>query len=171
MRSKTLRIARCALLAALAMVLSYIEGWFPPPLAIPLPGVKLGLANIVTLFALYRLGSTDALYILLTRCLLGALFAGNASALLYATLGGLMAWLVMCLLCKVERFSVYGVSVGGAAAHNCGQILAAVLTLGNFAPLSYLPYLLFISVGSGALTGALSAGLLRSAQRIRLEKG
>ena len=131
MRFSTKAITTCAVLAALALALSYLESFFPPLL--PLPGVKLGLANIVTVYALYALGASSALAILVVRCLLGSLFAGNASALLFSLLGGLAAMLVMIALHALPRLSVYGVSVGGAAAHNCGQVAAAMLTLGRAA--------------------------------------
>ena len=148
------------MLAALALALSYVEGMFPPP--VPLPGFRLGLANIVTVFALYVLGARDALAILLVRVLLGAMFAGNASALIFSLLGGLAALGVMALLSRLGRLSVYGVSVGGAAAHNGGQTCAAMLTLGTAAPLAYLPVLLLVSLFTGALTGLIASLLLRA---------
>ena len=98
MKIKTRELTLCAVLSALALALSYMESFFPLVLLVPLPGVKLGLANIVTLYALYALGFPSALAILLVRCTLGALFAGNASALLFSLLGGLSALLVMALL-------------------------------------------------------------------------
>ena len=162
MKVSTKTITLCAVLSALALALSYLESFFPLGLLIPLPGVKLGLANVVTLYALYTLGAPYALCILLVRCLLGAAFAGNASALIYSLLGGLSALLVMVLLRRIPRLSVYGVSLGGAAAHNCGQIAAALLTLGNTAPLVSLPFLLLTALFSGALTGFLCALLFRA---------
>ena len=156
MRWTTKNIALCAVLAALALGLSTLEGLFPVSLLIPLPGVKLGLANIVTVFALYRLGAGAALAILVTRCLLGGLFAGNLSAML-----------VMILLQRLPRLSVYGVSLGGAAAHNVGQMAAAVITLGSTMVLGYLPFLLAVSLVTGTLTGFVTALLLRAAQHIR----
>ena len=124
--------------------------------------MKLGLANIVTVFALYVLGPGQAMLILLARCLLGAVFAGNMNALIFSLLGGVSAMLVMIGLSRWRRLSVYGVSVGGAAAHNCGQVAAAVLTLGNTAPLYYLPILLGVSLFTGALTGLVTACLFRA---------
>lgn len=161
MKLTTKELTLCALLTAMALALSYLENFFPLSLAIPLPGVKLGLANVVTLFALYVLGPGQALLILLGRCLLGALFAGNMNALIFSLLGGVTAMVVMILLSRLRGLSVYGVSIGGAAAHNCGQIAAAVLTLGNTAPLYYLPVLLAVSFGTGALTGLMTACLFR----------
>ena len=142
MKLTTKQLTLCAMLTAMALALSYLENFFPLSLAIPIPGVKLGLANIVTVFALYALGPAQALLILAARCLLGAMFAGNMNALLFSLMGGAAAMLAMTALVRLRRLSVYGVSVGGAAAHNCGQVGAAVLTLGNTAPLYYLPVLL-----------------------------
>ena len=162
MKLTTKQLTLCAVLTAMALALSYLENFFPLSLAIPIPGVKLGLANIVTVFALYVLGPGQAMLILLARCLLGAVFAGNMNALIFSLLGGVSAMLVMIGLSRWRRLSVYGVSVGGAAAHNCGQVAAAVLTLGNTAPLYYLPILLGVSLFTGALTGLVTACLFRA---------
>ena len=151
MKIKTRELTLCAVLAALALALSYMESFFPLALIVPLPGVKLGLANIVTLYALYAIGFPSALAILLVRCTLGALFAGNASALF-----------VMTLLSKSKKLSIFGVSIAGAAAHNCGQVCAALITLGSTAPLYYLPFLLLVSLFTGALSGLITAFLFRA---------
>lgn len=168
MKLTTREVTVCALLTSTALALSYLENLFPLAAAIPLPGVKLGLANVVTLFALYALGPGQALLILAARCFLGAVFAGNMNALLYSLLGGFAAMLVMILLSRLGGLSVYGVSIGGAAAHSCGQVLAAVLTLGNLAPLGYLPVLLGVSLGTGAVTGLLASCLFRALAAVRL---
>lgn len=162
MKLTTKQLTLCALLTAMALGLSYLENFFPLTLAIPVPGIKLGLANIVTVFALYVLGPGQALMILIARCVLGAVFAGNMNALIFSIMGGVTAMLVMILLTKWQKLSVYGVSIGGAAAHNCGQVAAAVLTLGNSGPLYYLPILLGVSLFTGALTGLIVACLFRA---------
>ena len=156
----TRRITLLALLTAIALTIFMIEAQLP--VLVPIQGVKLGLANIVTVFALYVLGPGQAMLILIGRCLLGAVFAGNMNALIFSLLGGVSAMLVMILLSRSRRLSVYGVSVGGAAAHNCGQVAAAVLTLGNTAPFYYLPVLLGVSLFTGALTGLVTACLFRA---------
>lgn len=162
MKLRTKDLALCAVLAALALALSYIEGFFPLMLLVPLPGVKLGLANIVTLYALYAIGFPGALCILLTRCVLGALFAGNASALIFSLLGGVFAMLTMAALRRSGVFSIFGVSLAGAAAHNVGQVCAAMLTLGSSAPIYYLPFLLLVSLFTGAFSGFITALLFRA---------
>ena len=162
MRITTKKLALAAVLTALALGLSTLENLFPVSLLVPLPGIKLGLANIVTVFALYRLGAPFALAILVARCLLGAMFAGNVSALLFSLMGGVLAMLVMILLRRAKRLSVYGVSIAGAAAHNIGQICAAMLVLGGTAVLGYLPALLGGSLVTGVLTGFVTSLLFRA---------
>jgi heptaprenyl diphosphate synthase len=168
MKISTRSIALCAVLTALALGLSYLENLFPVSLLIPLPGVKLGLANIVTVFALYELGAWPALGILLGRCLLGGVFAGNASALIFSLMGGLLAMGTMILLRHASKLSVYGVSIGGAAAHNVGQIGAAMLTLGSTAAIGYLPFLLLVSLVTGTVTGFVAALLFKSMKNVHL---
>ena len=170
MKLTTRQLTLCAVLTALALGLSYMENFIPLGLLIPLPGIKLGLANIVTIFALYALGPAQALLILIARCTLGAVFAGNLNALLFSLMGGLSAMLVMIGLSRLRRLSIYGVSMGGAAAHNCGQVAAAMVTLGNAAPLAYLPVLLAVSLLSGTLTGYLSGLLFRALEQTGLMK-
>lgn len=171
MHSKTKDIALGAVLTALALGLSVMENLFPVTAAIPLPGIKLGLANVVTLFALYELGAVPALSILVARCLLGSLFAGNASALLYSLMGGLAAMLTMIVLKRWRRLSVFGVSIGGAAAHNAGQIAAACIVLGDTAVVGYLPILLGVSLITGSLTGFIAALLFKSMKHVHLARG
>ena len=168
MKWTTKNIALCAVLTALALGLSTLENLFPVSLAVPLPGVKLGLANIVTVFALYELGAVPALVILFARCGLGSLFAGNVSALLFSMLGGLCAMLVMIGLKHCRKLSIYGVSIGGAAAHNIGQMAAAIITLGNTMVLGYLPLLLAVSLITGTLTGFVAALLFRAMAHVTL---
>lgn len=165
---KTKDIALCAVLTALALGLSVMENLIPVTAAIPIPGVKLGLANIVTVFALYELGAAPAVCILIARCLLGSLFAGNFSALLYSLLGGVTAMLVMIALKHCRRLSIYGVSIGGAAGHNVGQIAAAIIALGDTAVVGYLPVLLGVALITGTLTGFIAALLFRALKNVHL---
>ena len=166
MKLTTKKLALCAVLTALALGLSTLESLFPVSVLVPLPGIKLGLANIVTVFALYRRGDIPALAILIARCLLGAMFAGNASALLFSLMGGVLAMLTMIVLRRVRGLSVYGVSIAGAAAHNIGQICAAMVVLGGTAVLGYLPVLLGVSLITGTLTGFVASLLFRAMRGI-----
>lgn len=155
------RIATCAVLVALALALSYVERMIPLQLVIPLPGVKLGLANIVTLIALYLLGTKAAFFILIPRCILGAVFGGGITGLLFSLTGGALALGVMALCKKLPMISVYGISVLGAAAHNIGQIFAAMILLRSVAVGAYLPYLMSIGIVTGLAVGAACSGVLR----------
>lgn len=148
-------------MTALALALSYAERWIPLQLVIPLPGVKLGLANIVLLLALQLFHTRYAYWILVPRCVLGAVFGGGITGLAFSLCGGLLAVSVMAMTKRVRMFSIYGVSVFGAAAHSTGQILAAMVLMRSVYVGAYLPYLLIASVGTGLLTGAACAGVLR----------
>lgn len=163
----TRRLTLAALLTALALALSYAERFIPFSLLVPLPGVKPGFANVVTLYALCAIDVPMAWTVLTARVLLGSLFAGNASALLYSAAGGVLALLTMTLTARADRFSLFGISIAGAAAHNIGQILAARLVLGSSAVFGYLPLLLISSLVSGALTGLLSTLLFRAVDAAR----
>lgn len=160
--NKTRRLARAALLTALALGLSWVERFIPLQLFVPLPGIKLGLANLVTLFALYFLGGRMALAILCVRCLLGSLFGGGVTAFCFSITGGLLALAVMAAVRHLPVLSVYGVSICGAAAHHVGQIFVAVALLRSVYVVAYLPFLLLVAIATGFLTGAISSALFRA---------
>lgn len=157
----TKQLAQCAILISLALVLSYMERFFPLQMFIPLPGVKLGLANIVTLTALYVLDMKSTLFILVLRCVLGSVFGGGVTGLLFSLTGSLFAVAVMAAAKKLPCFSIYGVSILGAAAHNVGQICAAMLLMQSIYIAAYLPWLLLVALVTGFATGSAGAGILR----------
>lgn len=158
---KTRKLTLCAVLLSLALALSYLERFIPLQMVIPLPGVKLGLANIVTLIALYLLGPKAAFGILVPRCMMSAIFGGGITGLLFSLTGGLLAMSTMALCRRVPAFSVYGISILGAAAHNIGQILAAMVLLQSVYVAAYLPYLLLVAIATGFATGTAGAGVLK----------
>lgn len=158
---KTKQIALCGILTAIALALSYTERFIPVQLLIPLPGVKLGLANIVTLLALALLGARHAGAILLCRCVLGAVFGGGITGLAFSLCGGFLALGIMATSQKSKRLSLYGVSILGAAGHSVGQILAAMVLMRSVYVAAYLPWLLVVSVATGSLTAMLCASVLR----------
>ena len=164
---KVRTITQGAILIALALALSYTERFIPLQLLIPLPGVKLGLANVVTLVSLYLLGWKRTLPIVLIRCVLGALF-GSLTGLLFSLTGGLLSLIVMALCKKTAVFSIYGISILGAAAHNIGQILAAMGLMMSVYVGAYLPYLLLIGIFTGFATGAACAGVLRAIKTVNI---
>ena len=155
------RLTRCAVLTALALAISVCEGLVPLSILIPLPGLRLGLANLVTVYALCRLSGREALGILVARCLLGAVVGGNLTALAFSLTGGLLALGIMWVLLRVPGLSLFGVCIAGAAAHNTGQILAAMGVLASPAIAVYLTPLLAASLFTGAVTGAASILLVR----------
>ena len=166
--TKTKQIALCAIMVALALVLSYTERFIPLQMLVPLPGVKLGLANIVTLVALYRLSSKHALLILIPRCVLGAAFGGGLTGLFFSLVGGLLALGIMTAAKRIRFFSVYGVSILGAAAHNLGQILTSMMLMRSVYVGAYLPYLLVVAVFTGFATGAACGGILRVLREVKI---
>lgn len=166
----TKRIVQGAVLISLALALSYVERFIPLQLLIPLPGVKLGLANIVTLIALYLLGSKSAFAILIVRCVLGSVFGGGITGLLFSLTGGILSMSVMVLCKKVSFLSVYGISILGAAAHNIGQILAAMVLMNSVYIGMYLSYLLVVALLTGFATGAACAGVLRILKTVNISK-
>ena len=147
--------ALCAVMIALALALSYTERFIPLQLVVPLPGIKLGLANIVTLIALYLFKTKYAYMILVSRCILGAAFGGGITGLLFSLCGGVLALAAMSLAKRTPLFSVYGVSLLGAAAHNLGQVLAASVMMGSVYTFYYLPFLMVAGVVAGAVIGLL----------------
>ena len=157
----TKQLIYCAILISLALVLSYIERFIPLQMLVGLPGVKLGLANVVTLMALYFLGRKSAFIILVLRCFLGSFFGGGFSALAFSLTGGIFALVVMAMMQRVKLFSVYGVSVLGAAAHNIGQICVAMILMKSVYVAGYLPYLLIVSIFTGLATGRICASVFR----------
>lgn len=158
---KTRRLTLCAILIALALGLSYIERFIPLNLVVPLPGVKLGLANIVTLMALYFLDVPTAFTVLILRCILNTPFSGSITALAFSVTGGVFALAVMALARHIPQISIYGVSILGAAAHNIGQICAAMVLLGSTYVIAYLPFLLLVSILTGVITGSAASGSFR----------
>jgi len=161
MNGKT--IARYGLLIALALILSYAEAQIPAFFAVP--GMKLGLTNLVVLLALYLMGSGSAVTINIIRIVLVALLFGNGMSLAYSAAGGLLSGGVMILLKKTGRFSVVTVSIAGGVMHNVGQILVAMVLLNTSSLAWYLLILWFTGIASGAVIGILG-GLLCG----RLEK-
>ncbi len=153
---RTARLCRLSLFVAAAMMLSYLEVLLPLGALLPLPGFRLGLANLAVLLAFSLLSPLDAAIVSGVRIFLMGLLFGSATSLYFSAMGGLFSFLMLCLLYKTHvKCSYFGVSVLSAAAHNCGQITAAVTLFGSSILLSYLPWLLLASVIYGGTVGAL----------------
>lgn len=164
MNSKAKKTALFGLMIALAFVFSYLESLIP--FNIGIAGVKLGLANLVVVTALYTMPKRDALFIALIRIVLvGITFAG-VTTLAYSLAGGLLSFAVMCILQKNDKFSVIGVSLAGGIAHNIGQIIVAALVMNTPRIIYYLPVLAASGVISGILIGIISRIIIERIKKI-----
>ena len=155
---KTKRLVLLAMLTAVAMILSYVESLLPQ---VGIPGVKMGLANIAVIYALFRFGWKEAAALSLVRVVLVSLLCGSVGAMLYSLAGAVLSRAVMALLRRIDRFSTVGISVAGGVAHNAGQILMAMLILQTKQLLVYLPVLAVSGIAGGVLTGLAAALLIR----------
>lgn len=161
---KSKKIATFGLLVALAFILSYVETLIPLP--IPVPGMKLGLANLVVITALYGMGSKEALSLSVLRIILVGFTFGNLSTMAFSFGGGLLSWSLMALFHKSRWFSIVGVSVIGGVSHNIGQILVAMLIIKNSNLVYYLPFLLITGVITGILIGILGFILVKRLKNV-----
>lgn len=150
MKNKSKTAALMGILTALALILAYVEVLLPPLLP-AVPGIKMGLPNIIIVFLLYRRGAVSAAVVSLVRMLLVTMLFGNAMALLYSLAGGILSLLVMVLLRRLNGFSTVGVSVAGGVAHNVGQILMAMWLLET----TQLAYYMVVLAVSGTVSGVL----------------
>ena len=148
------RLTTDALLISLSLILFLVESLLPP-LVLP-PGAKFGLANVVTLIALYLLSEVDALIILLTRIFLSGIFAGSPTIILFSLSGGLLSLVAMILLKRTRKFSIVGVSAAGGFFHNLGQIFVAIIFMSSQKFLFYLPIIGTCGIFIGVLIGLLA---------------
>lgn len=158
------KISFCSIFAALALIFSYIERLMP--LDIGVPGVKLGLANLIVIVALYTLGAKYAFGINLFRIFVGGLLFSGVFGTAYSMAGGLLSFLVMYLLMRTGLFSIVGVSMAGGVAHNIGQILMASLIVANVKIMLYMPVLIISGMITGILIGLLGHYMMRPLKRV-----
>ncbi len=161
---KSKQVSRYALLIALAMVLSWLESLVPISAAVP--GMKLGLTNLVVIFALYRMRSVDAAMISFVRVLLVSFTFGNAYAFAYSMAGAVLSLLIMLALKKSGRFSTVGVSIAGGVGHNLGQIIVAALVLETEKIFFYLPVLMVSGMAAGVCIGLLGGIITERLKKI-----
>lgn len=154
------KISYCAMLVALAMIFSYVESMIPINFGIP--GVKIGIANVVTVFGIYFLNSGSVFLIVFLRIILIGFMFGSGMSILYSLAGGMLSLIVMLLMKKTGIFSVIGVSIGGGIAHNVGQIAVAAGIVQNLKLIYYLPVLLISGTITGWLIGIISSQVLKS---------
>ena len=160
------KVAVFGVFTSLALILSYVELLIPINFGIP--GMKLGLANLLVVILLYKGCPRDALLLSVIRILLSGLIFGNMFSIFYRLGGGLLSLAVMVFLKKTGQFTVAGISIGGGASHNVGQLLVAMFVVQTYQVGYYLPVLLIAGVITGAVIGILSAEVLKRTQSIRL---
>lgn len=163
-RISTKKIALCGVLTALAMIFSYIESVIPVP--IPVPGIKLGIANIAVITILYVLGVKEAIVINLLRIVLTSLLFGNVNSFLFSISGASLSLTIMIIMKKLDFFSCIGVSVCGGVMHNIGQIIAAVFIMGSEAIVFYLPVLIVSGVFTGVVIGVVSGIVAKRVRKV-----
>lgn len=160
------RITRLALLTAIALTIFLVEAQLPALTTIP--GVKLGLANIATVYAVFVMGPGDALLVLSARIFLGAVFSGQMMTLIYSAAGGVLSWCVLCLLRKpLTREQIWLASPVAAIFHNLGQLLAAAAVLRSWSVMAWLPYLVLAAILAGLFTGVAAQALIKRLDQIQ----
>lgn len=153
------KVAYFGVFTALALIFSYVETLIPIQFGIP--GVKLGLANLIIVIALYRMKLSEAYLLSIVRVLLAGFIFGNYFSIIYSLTGGILSLTVMALLRKKGGFSVIGVSIAGGVFHNIGQLIVASVIVETFSVMYYVPVLLIAGLVTGLLIGIASDGMLK----------
>lgn len=163
---QTKRLTLLAVLTAAALCVFVLEAQLPP--LTPVPGIKLGLANVFTLFALYLLDAKSALALLLVRVVLGGFVTGQVSAMGYSLCGGLLSYLALLLFYRrIPGKQLWALSILSALAHNLGQLLLASVVMGTFAIFWYAPILFLAAMITGAFTGLTAQMVLKHWKKLR----
>lgn len=161
------RAAYFGVFTALALIFSYLETFIPIPFGIP--GIKLGLANLLTVVLLYKRNVKEALLLSVVRIVLSGFLFGNMFSILYSLAGGLASLFVMAVLKRSGKFSVMGVSAAGGVAHNMGQLLAAMAAVETYRVGYYFPILLVAGILTGLLIGITSEQILSRLKNFRFD--
>ena len=161
------RVAYFGVFTALALMFSYIETMIPIQFGVP--GIKVGLANIMIVIMLYKSSAKEALLLSIVRIMLSGFLFGNLSSILYSIAGGVLSLGIMTLLKKQGGFSVIGVSVAGGVSHNVGQLIVAMLVVETYQVGYYFPVLLVAGVLTGLGTGVVSQEVLKRIRNICFE--
>ena len=165
--AKTKKLCFMAVLTAIALTIFMIENQLPSP--VPIPGIKLGLANIITLTAMAILGRKEAGAILAARIIMGAIFAGSPSTFIYSAAGGILAYIVMCMTIGLFKESqLWIVSALAAIAHNAGQLGAGALTVNTPGIFAYAPILAASGVITGVFNILAAIYLIRAVKKLKL---
>lgn len=159
------RVAYFGVFTALALIFSYVETLIPFNFGIP--GVKLGLANLIIVIALYKMKFSDAFLLSVVRVVLSGFIFGNYFSIIYSLAGGILSLCVMAGLKKTDKFSVMGISMAGGVAHNVGQLIVAMIVVETLSIVAYVPVLLISGLVTGLLIGIVSAEMLKRLVNIR----
>lgn len=151
---RTKKLALSALFAALAMIFSYVEALIPMP--VPVPGIKLGIANLVIVMVIYKLGFRYALSINCIRIIISGLLFSGVFGMIYSFAGGILSITIMYLLHRTKLFSMVGISMAGGVMHNLGQLFTACILMSTTSLMSYFPVLMFSGLFSGIIIGILA---------------
>ena len=161
------KIAYWGVFLALALVCSYVESLIP--ISFGIPGVKLGLTNIVVILMLYTIGAKDAILISVLRIILAGFMFGNAFSIIYSLAGGILSFVVMLLLKNTGKLKILSISTAGGISHNVGQLIVAALVVENYNILFYVPVLIIAGIITGFLIGLLAGEIvLRRGNRFKL---
>lgn len=159
------RAAYFGMFTALALIFSYIETLIP--ISVGIPGVKLGLANLVIVIALYKIPIKEVYLLSIVRVFLAGVLFGNYFSIIYSLAGGLLSLTVMAFMKKREDFSVMGVSIAGGVFHNIGQLIIAMVVVETFSISYYVPILLVSGTVTGLFIGIISDHMLKRLVNIR----
>ena len=152
------KIAYWGVFLALALVCSYVESLIP--ISFGIPGVKLGLTNIVVILMLYTIGAKDAILISVLRIILAGFMFGNAFSIIYSLAGGILSFVVMLLLKNTGKFKILSIITAGGISHNVGQLIVAALVVQNYNILFYVPVLIIAGIITGFLIGLLAGEIV-----------
>ena len=164
MRIKTKKLALLGMCCAAAMILSYVESF----ISFGVPGLKVGLPNIVMVFLLYRLGWKETAAVSLLRCVLNSLLFGTVMSLAYSIAGAVLSLTVMTLLKKLDKFSEVGVSIAGGITHNAGQIAVAIAVTGVEEIAYYMPVLAVGGTLAGLVIGVAGAMIIKRLKKVNI---
>ncbi len=166
MQRRKSRVAYFGVFTALALIFSYVESLIPINFGIP--GIKLGIANLITILALFKMSVKDTYLISITRVILSGFMFGNLFAILYSLAGGLLSLTMMLLFKNSGKFSLYGISMAGGVFHNVGQLIMAMLVVESVTIAGYLPMLLVAGLITGLVIGIVSNEMLKRLSRFKI---
>lgn len=160
------RVAYFGVFTALALIFSYVETLIPINFGIP--GIKLGLANLIIIIALYKMSVKEAYALSVVRIVLAGFMFGNLFSIIYSLAGGILSLSVMALLKKTDKFSLFGISMAGGVFHNVGQLIVAILVMENLNIAYYMPVLLISGLITGFVIGLVAGEMLKRLTKLSI---